>query len=71
MIKTPKLFKGKERKFCGNSWDDLSKVLDSLCELEDSVLLTEKEDEAMHVAIQCVTEIMNRMKDGKKVLWDD
>lgn len=66
-----RLFKRKERRFCGKSWDDLNEVLDSLCELEDSVLLSDAEDEAMEIAIQCVTEIMNRMQDGKRVQWDD
>ena len=66
-----KLFgKKQERKFCGYDWEKLRQVLNCLCDLEDTVLMTEEEDEAMHMAVQCVTEIMNRMLDGKKVEWD-
>lgn len=66
-----KLFwKKKDRRMCGYGWNDLREALNCLCELRDSVLLSEAENGAMKVAIQCVTEIMNRMLDGKKVMWD-
>lgn len=65
------MLRKKERKYCGHTWGQMDIVLDTLCELEDSLLITHKEQEAMDMAIQCVTEIMNRMKDGRKIMWDD
>lgn len=66
-----RLFKRKERTFIGNSFRNLDEALTVLCRLQDDVSLSETEQAALFIGIQCVTEIMNRMRDGKRVEWDD
>lgn len=66
-----RLRKNKVRKFCGLSWNDMDYVLETVCNLEDDILITEEEQEALDIAIQCITQIMNRMEDGRKINWDD
>lgn len=61
---------GGNLRFCGKDWDGMNKILDTLCELEDNLMATGEEEEALDIAIQCVTQIMNRMKDGKMINWD-
>ena len=62
-----------ERKYCGKTWDEMNKVLDTMCDIEDRVELSEDEQDAFDIAIQCVTTVMNRMKCDKPIAfeWDD
>ena len=50
------------KTYCGHDWDSMNNILDTLCELEDDILMTKAEQEAMNVAIQCVTEVINLLK---------
>ena len=60
----------KERRFCGYTWDDMSRVLDTVCIVEDRVEMTEQEERDYDIAVQCVAAILNRMKDDKPINWD-
>ena len=44
--------------------------MNELCEIEDKYDFTEEEQKAYDIAIQCVTQILNRMGDGKQINWD-
>ena len=55
----------KARKFCGKDWDGMNKVLDKVCEIEDRLDLSDEEQEAYDIAVQCITTVMNRM--GKDI----
>lgn len=57
-----------EKTFCGLNWEEMNDVLDTLCIFEDDILMTDEEEQAMDIAIQCVASIMNRMKKGVKVI---
>lgn len=59
-----------ERTYCGKNHQQMSKVLDTVCELEDRIEMTEEEQEDYDIAIQCVTTVLNRMLDDKPIEWD-
>lgn len=59
-----------KRTFCGKSWSDMGEVLNTMCNLEDDIDLTDKENDCFNIAIQCITQIMNRMIDGKEINFD-
>lgn len=61
----------KVRRFCGYTWQEMNCVLDFICAVENEIELNEQDQKDFNVVIQCVTEIMNRMKDGKGIIWDD
>lgn len=63
---------GKHKKitFCGCDHDKMEQVLYRLCEIEDSVGLSEDEDFAMHIAIQAISHLMNGMVHNGKMEWD-
>ena len=59
-----------ERTYCGLKHDQMSDVLTKLCEIENSY--EENEDgeiDALQIAIQCVTDIMNMMT-GDGINWE-
>lgn len=58
-----------ERTFCGQNWAGMDNVLTTICELEDRIEMTDQE-EAFDIAVQCVSQIMNRMQDGGPINWD-
>lgn len=58
------------RKFCGYSWEDMDRLLDDFCWLEDDSMITDREQKAFDIAVQCMVQIMNRMIDGKRIDWD-
>ena len=58
------------RTFHGLNRNDISAVLSMLCDIEDRIELTQEESDAYDIAIQCVTQIHNRMLDGKGINWD-
>ena len=60
-----------ERKYCGKSWADMNVILNIMCDIEDRIELTDGEQDAFDIAIQCVTTVMNRMTDDKPIEWDD
>ena len=57
------------KTYCGHDWDSMNGILDTLCDIEDSVGMTDKEQEAMNIAIQCVTDILNLLQ-GHPVTLD-
>ena len=61
----------ESRKFCGHNHESMDRILDTMCKLEDRIELSEEEEEAFDIAIQCVTCIMNRMTDDRGIEWDD
>ena len=60
-----------ERKFCGYTWKDMDRVLDLLCNTEEHIDLTGQQEDDYDIAIQCVTLVMNRMKDDRPIVWDE
>ena len=66
-----RLFNRKERTFYGNTMDDMDNAIKSLLELRDTVLISDEEEKSLNLAIDCITQIMNRMEDGKRIEWDD
>lgn len=64
----------EERTFCGKSYEEMNKILDTLCNLGNSdTLLTDEEDDAMEIALNCVCTVMNRMIGAKDLanMWDE
>ena len=59
-----------ERTYCGKNHQQMNKVLDTVCEIEDRIEMTEEEQEDYDIAIQCVTTVLNRMLDDKPIEWD-
>lgn len=52
-----------ENTFCGKTWDEMNRILDVMCELEDKYEnLTNEEEEAFDIAIQCIAKIMNGIR---------
>lgn len=60
-----------ERKYCGKTWKQMNEVLNRMCELEDRCDLLDDEQEAFDIAIQCITTVINKMKDDSPIEWDD
>lgn len=48
----------------------MNDVLDKMCILEDELDLDDEMQGIFDIAIQCVTTVMNRMKDDKPIEWD-
>lgn len=60
-----------ERKFYGLNRAEMNEVLNVMCDLEERVtFLTQEEEKAYDIAIQCVCQIVNRMADDKPINWD-
>ena len=60
-----------ERKYCGLTHHEMDDVLEKICDIEGRIELTDEEQDAFDIAIQCITTIMNRMVDDEKIEWDD
>ena len=66
MTKTP------VKTYCGLTHSQLSNILTVMSGLEDlAENMTEEEHTAFDVSLQCVTEVMNRMKDGKPIEYGE
>ena len=48
----------------------MNEVLDIMCKFEDKIEMTNEEEEAFYIAIQCITTVINRMTDDKPIEWD-
>lgn len=59
------------RKFCGHTWEDMNRVLNFLCNIEDHMDLTGQQEADFDIAVQCVTLVMNRMKEDMPIVWDE
>lgn len=60
-----------ERKFCGYTWKDMNRVLDTVCEVEDRAGLEGQERKDYDIAVQCVAAVLNRMLDDRPLCWDE
>lgn len=60
----------EERRYCGKNHDEMMKVLDKMCELEDKIELDDEMQDAFDIAIQCITTVMNRMVLDEPIIWD-
>lgn len=60
----------KEKTFRGLNWDEMGTVLNTLCDIDNDILFSDEEQKAIDVAVQCVAQIMNRMKDDRPIIWD-
>lgn len=60
-----------QNMFCGLNRSQMNQVLNVVCELEDRIPdLTEEEQNAYDIGIQCITQIIIRMADNKPIKWD-
>lgn len=67
-----KLIKGsRKRTYFGYDADGLSEITYTLCQLEDGIDMTEKEEEALDIAIQAITSMRNAMISNGKIRWDE
>lgn len=56
-----------ENTFRGKTPKELGIILNVLDELRDTVEMTEAEDAAVRVAMECVAQVMNRLLNGEAV----
>ena len=61
---------GKPKTYCGYDVGGMNRILDVLCRLEDGILMTDEEQDAFDIAIQCVSDMVNRL-NGIPVEWED
>lgn len=48
-----------ERTYCSKTWEQMNKVLDTVCELEDQYQgMTKDEEEAFDIAILCTRKFL-------------
>lgn len=74
MIETTTTYKPRtpQKTYCGLNYNQLSNVLSTMSALEDlAENMTDEEHAAFDVSLQCVTEVMNRMKDGKPIEYGE
>ena len=57
-----------KRRYCGYSHDDIMEFMLALCELEDDIIITDKQQEAMDLAIQALCSINNALVGSGKVV---
>lgn len=58
------------KTYCGLNYSQLDKVLTIMSQIEDKKDLTEQQQIAFDISVQCVTEVMNRMKDDKPITFE-
>ena len=52
------------KTYCGKTLEQMHKILDTMCDLEDFCDIdSEEQQEAFDIAIQCVTSVINTMVD--------
>lgn len=59
------------KTYCGLNQKQLDKIITIMSEIEDKKKLTERQKMAFDISVQCVTEIMNRMQDGKPIEFEE
>ena len=63
--------KKKEKTFCGKTWEEMDQMLNLVCDIDDTTVLAKEEQEALEIAIQCMSDVMNLMKvKGYKITFD-
>ena len=55
---------------CGLKYKQLDKIAAAMCKMEERHQLNEDEQTALDISIQCITEIMNRMRDNKPIEFE-
>ena len=67
-----RLFKRKkpQRRYCGYDYEGMCHLLDTLCILEDDIILTDQEQDAMDVAIQALCDVQRAMVDKGRFYFD-
>ena len=65
-----RLKRAERRKYCGYDYHQMAELMERLCVLEDDVVLTDCEQEAMDIAIQAMCTIHNAMVTGRKDIFD-
>ena len=61
-----------QKTYCGLNYNQLSNILTTMSVLEDLAEdMTDEQRTAFDVSLQCVTEVMNRMKDGKPIEYGE
>ena len=53
--------KNKPMTYCGKTVDEMLFLIAKLCELQDDVILTDEENEAVTIAIEAMTDIWEGM----------
>ena len=48
-----------EIKYCGKSLKEMNEILSIMCDIEDRIELTDEEQDAFDIAIQCITTVIN------------
>ena len=60
----------KPMKYCGLTVEQMEAVLYKLCDLEDDHDLNEREQAAMDIAIQAVSDLRNAMLMDGRIHWE-
>lgn len=60
----------KIKVFCGCDKADLKHVIRDLCDLQSGVLMTDKEYDAMNIAIWAIDAVIEAMDRGGKIKLD-
>lgn len=55
----------KPLTYCGLDSDGLLKMYTIMCELEDQILMTDEEEHAFDIAIQCMYDMTKVVKDKR------
>ena len=63
--------KRRQRHYCGLGADEMHKVLTTLCEVDQSVAMTEDEHKAMEIAIQLVGDVITMINTGNRLRMDE
>lgn len=53
--------KNKPTTYCGKTRDEMLCLIAKLCELQDDIIMTDEEDEAVTIAIQAMTDVREGM----------
>ena len=48
-------------EYFGKTREQIDKVLDIMCDIEDRTEFSDEEQGAFDIAVQCITTVMNRM----------
>jgi len=60
----------KQKTYCGLNYKQLSDVMTTMSGIEELNDLNDYQRLAFDISIQCVTEVMNRMRDDKPIEFE-
>lgn len=58
-------------KYCGKNYNQMNDVLNYLCHIEEAIFLYPDEKEKIDIAIQCVTDVINRFRDNRPIDFEE